>query len=51
VGTVEMPGKRFAFATVFRGARTDADGIRERRLGITRRLLARYGALPAEMAP
>jgi beta-lactamase class D/beta-lactamase regulating signal transducer with metallopeptidase domain len=51
VGTVDMPGKRFAYATVFRGARTDADGIRERRLGITRRLLARYGALPAEMAP
>ena len=51
-GTVEHPGgRRFSFATFFRGSKADTSGIIQRRHAITRRLLARWGALPAEMAP
>jgi beta-lactamase class D/beta-lactamase regulating signal transducer with metallopeptidase domain len=51
VGTVEAPGRRLAYAAVFRGAPADVAGIQRHRHAITRRLLARHGALPAEMAP
>jgi beta-lactamase class D len=51
VGTVERSDRTFSFATLFRGTTADRTAIAERRQAITRRLLARFGALPAEMAP
>jgi beta-lactamase class D/beta-lactamase regulating signal transducer with metallopeptidase domain len=51
VGTVERSDRSFAFATLFRGRSADVKAIVERRQAITRRLLARFGALPAEMVP
>jgi beta-lactamase class D len=50
-GTVEQPTRRYAFAAFFRGAEADRARLAERRHAITRRLLARFGALPREMAP
>ncbi len=51
VGTVERADRSFAFATLFRGSARDQKSIAQRRHAITRRLLAHFGALPAEMAP
>ena len=51
-GTVEhAAGPSYAFATFFRGAQADQPSIMQRRQAITRRLLARFRALPAEWAP
>jgi beta-lactamase class D len=46
-GTVEHAGRKYAFATFFRGAESNRQAIVERRHAITRRLLAHLGALPA----
>ena len=51
VGTVESSDRTFAFATLFRGVASDRANIAERRHAITRRLLARFGGLPSDLAP